>query len=190
MVAHMRTDGYRVDSYVLPFIVDERRAGSTLLQRVAGLVDVLADREVLMLYTSFLRPHGPSILWSYAPDAQSVGVGSTGGGVEVGGIGDVPPLDWDEFSRDLRLARTWSDDVHVFSLEGCVRQGFLARLRAFDWDQPVTPSLKMGVARRAEGLRRALRAALWTSAHPVIVLAGLVGLLWVLSRLRSTRKSS
>jgi len=185
LVARMRADGYRVDSYELPFIVDERRAGSTLLRRLAGLVDIPVDREVLMLYTSFLRPRGPGILWSYAPDAQSVGVGSTGGGVEVGGLGDVPPLDWDEFSRDLRLARRWGDDIHVFSLEGCVRQGFLTRLKTFDWDQPVTPPLEM--ARRVDGLRRALRAVLWASAHPFILLAGLLGALWLLYRLRRYR---
>jgi hypothetical protein len=186
LVAHMRADGYRVDSYEFPLIVDERRAGSTLLQRVAGLVDVPVDREVFMLYTSFLRPRGPGALWSYAPDAQSVGVGSTGGGVQVAGIGDVPPLDWDEFSRDLRLARHWGDDVHVFSLEGCVRQGFLARLKAFDWDQPVTPPLEM--AGQVERLRRVLRAVLWASAHPLVLLAGLLGGLWLLSRLRRPRK--
>jgi len=168
LVAQMRADGYRVDCYHMPPIVDERRAGSELLRRVAGLVDVPADREVLMLYTSFLRPRGPGILWSYAPDADSVGVGSTGGGVEVGGVGDVAPLDWAEFSRDLRLARCWSNDVHVFSLEGCVHQGFLARLRAFDWEQPIAPPLQ--AARRVNGVRRAARALLWASAHPYVVL--------------------
>ncbi len=186
LVAQMRADGYRVDGYQIPFIVDERRAGSTLLQRVAGLVDIPVDREVLMLYTSFLRPRGPGILWGYAPDTQSVGVGSTGGGVEIGGIGDVPPLDWDEFSRDLRLALRWSDDVHIFSLEGCVRQGFLTRLKTFDWDQPVTAPLEM--ARQVERWRRALRMVLWASAHPCILLAGLLGVLWLLSRLRHTKR--
>jgi len=186
LVTQMRTDGYRVDSYQFPFIVDERKAGSTLLQRVAGLADVPADREVLMLYTSFLRPRGPGVLWSYAPDAQSVGVGSTGGGVEVGGIGDIPPLNWDEFSQDLRLARCWSDDIHVFSLEGCVRQGFLAWLKTFDWAQPITPPL--ATARQVERVRKALRVVLWASAHPFVVLGGLIGALWLLSRLRSTRR--
>jgi len=186
LVVQMRADGYRVESYQFPFIVDERWAGSTLLQRVAGLVDISADREVLMLYSSFLRPRGPGILWSYAPDAQSVGLGSTGGGVQIEGIGDVPPLDWEEFCRDLRLARRWSDDIHVFSLEGYVHQGFLTRLKAFDWDQPVTPPLEM--VGQVERFRRALRVVLWADAHPFVVLAGLMGGFWLLSRRRrSTR---
>jgi len=135
-----------------------------------------------MLYTSFLRPRGPGVLWSYAPDAGSIAVGSTGGGVQVGGIGDVPPLDWGEFSRDLRLARRWSDDVHVFSLEGCVRQGFLARLRDFDWHQPVVPPSE--TAGQVEMMRQVLRAILWLSARPLVLLFGLLAVLWLLSHLR------
>lgn len=65
LLTEMRVDGYRVDSYHLPLIIDERKAGSTLLQRVAGLVELRADREVLMLYTSILRPRSrrPVELW-------------------------------------------------------------------------------------------------------------------------------
>ena len=185
LVARARADGYRVDSYVLPLILDERRAGSTLLQRFAGLVDVPADREIPMLYSSFLRPVGQGVLWSYAPEAGSVGIGSSGGGVDVGGIGDVRPLDWDEFSRDLLLAKSWTSDLFIFSLEGCVQQGFLARLKDFDWDQSATPPLE--TARQVEQFRKALRAVLWASAHPAITLGGLIGLTWLLSRRRGTR---
>ncbi|HEX8825445.1 MAG TPA: hypothetical protein VF794_36375 [Archangium sp.] len=162
LVARLRADGHRVDSYQLPFIVDERRAGSTLLQRLSGVLDLPVDREVLMLYTSFVRPHGPGVLWSYGPDARCAGVGVTGGGVEVPGLIEVPPLDWDEFTRDLRLARRWMEDLHVFSLEGCVRQGFLARLRDFDWRGPVeTPPAS---ARRLGWLRRVARGVLRVGA--------------------------
>ena len=74
-----------------------------------------SDRRVLMLYSSFFRPYGTAILCSYACGADSVAVGITGGGVEFPGINSAP-LDWDEFSRDLRLARRFCDDIHVFSL--------------------------------------------------------------------------
>jgi hypothetical protein len=186
LVAQMRADGYCVDSYEMPFMVDERKVGSTLLQRLTGIVDVHTDRLVLMLYTSPLRPRGPGILWSYAPDADSVGVGNTGGGVELAGISEIPPLDWNEFSRDLRLALYWSDDIHIFSLEGCVRQDFLTRLKTFDWSQPVVHPLE--TARQVERMRKAMWAVLWASIHPFVVLAGLAGGLWLLSRLRSTKR--
>jgi hypothetical protein len=170
LISQMKADGYYVYSYHFPFIVDERRVGSTWLQQLAGLVDVPTDRDVLMLYTSMFRPHGPGMLWSYAGDAESVGVGSTGGGVQIKGIGDIPPLDWVEFSRDLRLARRWTEDIHVFSLEGCVHQGFMERLKDFDWDGPVT--IPLGAARRVRLIRMGLQAILWLSVHPILFFLG------------------
>jgi len=163
LLAQMRADGYTVESYQFPFIVDERAAGSTLVQRIFGIVDVPADREVLMLYSSFLGSAGPAFLWSYAADAGGAGVGSTGGGVESA----LPVLDWDGLARDLRLAYRRAPEVFVFSLEGCVRQGFLVRLGTFDWDAPlVAPE---GVE-QVNAWRRALRAGLGASAHPWAVL--------------------
>jgi hypothetical protein len=155
LIARIRADGYRVDTYQLPLIVDERQAGSTLLQRLLGVVDLPAEREVLMLYSSFVRPHGAGLLESYGPQARSIGVGSTGGGVELPGAGAAPPLSWEELSGDLRRARRLCADLHVFSLEGCVRQGFLPQLRAFDWsgpeEAPKTTTRRMKLMRRAGG---------------------------------------
>ena len=185
LVAQIHADGYRVDSYLMPFIVDERRAGSTLVQRLAGLVDIPVDREVLMLYTSFFRPRGPAILWSYAADTDSVGVGVTGGGVDLEGTADKRFLDGEELCRDLLLAQRHTDDIHVFSLEGCVEQGFLARLREFDWAQPVTVPLAM--AAQVETWRKALRAGLWASAHPWLVLGGAAAVLALVRRLRRSQ---
>ncbi len=188
LVSKMQLDGHQVDSYHIPLMVDERRVGSTLLQRVAGLVDVPSDREVLMPYTSFLRPHGPGILWSYAADAQSIGVGSTGGGVDVAGLSSVPPLSWEELARDLRLARYWSDDIHIFSLEGCVEGGFLGRLIDFNWEGPVEVPYES--AKVIDRLRRGLRAVLWISARPYLLLVGLACLVCLLMKFRPRKRSA
>ncbi|MBN2007105.1 MAG: hypothetical protein JXA21_27385 [Anaerolineae bacterium] len=176
LAERIRADGHRLESYQFPFIVDERRAGSTLLQRLLGVVDLDVDREVLMLYTSFMRPEkfgpaGPGMLWSYGPEAQGIAVGSTGGGVTVGGVDQIPPLTWDEFSRDLLLAHHWCDHVFVFSLEGAVRQGYLTRLRDLDWSQRLPAPWRY--YREAERFRQVLRAGLWCSAHPWVIVAGL-----------------
>jgi len=56
LVRQVQLDGYLVESYQLPVILDERMIGSSLIQKVAGLVDLRVDREVLMIYTSALRP--------------------------------------------------------------------------------------------------------------------------------------
>ncbi len=174
LVERIRADGYRVDGYQLPFIVDEREAGSTLLQRLMGVLDLPVDREVLMLYTSFARPHGPGVVWSYAQRARAIAVGSTGGGVELPERVNFVPLTWEELSRDLRLAARWTRDVSVFSLEGCVRQGFLSRLRGFDWSEPV--QVPEEEVRRVDSLRRAARRLLKAGQHPMALPGALVGL--------------
>lgn len=177
LIAAARADGYRVDVYTFPLIAEERRAGSTLLQRFSGLVDLEADREVWMLYSSLFRPWGLGMLSSYAPDAHAVAVGVTGGGVDTGVV-DSRPLTWEEFSRDLRLAHQSTDDIHIFSLEGCVEQGFLPRLVAFDWSQrEEQPEIE---ARKVDIFRAGLRTLLFSSRYAWALLPGLVGaFLWV-----------
>lgn len=176
LVERMRADGWTVENYQLPPLADERRVGSTLLQRLFGLVDVRTDREVWMLYSSFFGSLGPAVLWSYGADAPAIGVGSTGGGPDIPGSPQVPKLTWEELARDLTLARHWSDDILIHSLEGCVDQGFLPRLRLFTW----RPALRPAMTSVGQALRSALRGLLWMSAHPRqgLVLAVLtVGLL-------------
>jgi hypothetical protein len=174
LVEQIRRDGYRIDSYQFPFIVDERLARSNLLQKVTGLVDVASDREVLMLYSSFVRPYGPGLLWSYGRHAQAIGVGSTGGGVELDGL-NQRALEWGEFARDLRLAWVFTDDIYIFSLEGCVRQGFLTRLRDFQWDKPIIDPVIM--AARVDRLRASLKTTLWLGSHPIALSAIALGIL-------------
>jgi hypothetical protein len=181
LVDRIHADGYSVENYQFPLIADERRTGSTLLQRLLGLVDVRTDREVWMQYNSFIRTLGPGLLWSYGPEARALAVGTTGGGPDVPGHPPMPVVSWDELARDLRLARHWSDDLFIHSLEGCVWQGFLRRLRSFDWGQAVTPPKTTPLA---EGLRRVLRGTLWASAHPWRVLSVVVGTTWLVSRWR------
>lgn len=175
LVRRMRAGGYPVHSYEFPFMVDDQRAGSTLLQRIFGVTDVPSDRRVLMIYSSFFRPYGSAVLWNYARDADSVGIGLTGGGVELDGIEHVAPLSWSEFTRDLRLAGSRCGDIHVFSLEGCVRRGFLERLQELDWagavNRPQPGSTIVTL------LRAGLWTALWSLAHPPVVVGLLVCIL-------------
>lgn len=171
LVALIHADGYPVESYQFPLIEDERCAGSTVLQRLAGIVDVPTDREIWMLYTSFLRPHGAGVLASYGPEAQAIGLGVTGGGVTEPGISAPAPLTWEEFSRDLRLAYLWCDDLFIFSLEGCVQQGFLERLQTFVWDLPIlTPEAAKA---RVDAWRSTLQSGLWLAQRLPFILAGL-----------------
>ncbi len=188
LASRIRADGYRVESYHIPFVVDERAVGAQWLRRAVGILDVPVDREVLMLYSSFLRPHGAAVLWSYAPEAEAIAVGSTGGGVTVGGADRIPPLSWEELRRDLLLAHRWSDTLYIFSLGGCVREGYLPRLREFDWSASVEPPLD--ALPKVERARRTFRALLWAGAHPGTVVVVLAALYWLARRLQRRREKN
>lgn len=135
LIDEIRADGYPVDAYVFPFVHQERLARTSALQRLTGMLDLRADREVCMLYSSFARPIGHALLDAYAAHFPAIAVGVTGGGVEEG-VDPPPPLSWEELARDLRIASRHTDEIYLFSLEGCVRQGFLPRLAHFDWAAP------------------------------------------------------
>ena len=179
LVEQVRADGWRVENYQFPLIADERQAGSTLLQRLA-LVNVATDHEVWMLYSSFMRALGPGLIWAYGPEAQAIAVGTTGGGPDIPGSPQMPTLNWEELAGDLRLARHFCDQILIHSLEGCVWQGFLPRLRSFEWADVQGPP---DGARAAAALRTSLRATLWASAHPWPVL-GITAAAWLAWRWR------
>jgi hypothetical protein len=202
LVRQVQLDGYLVDSYQFPVMLDERMIGSSLIQKVASLVDIRVDREVLMIFTSALRPYGPGVLWNYARECSTlepgiktrrarrrarfagtpaIGVGSTGGGMDIDFV-DKRPLEWLEFARDLRYAWHWCNDIYIFSLEGCLQHGYLARLKEFNWEGPLLYPTQQSIL--VGRWRRFLRSILWVSAHPFIVLFGLLSGVWLLARLR------
>ena len=179
LIARMHSDGYDVHSYEFFFAADERLTGSSLLSRLFGLAHVTADKHVGMLYSSFFRPYGVTVLETYVKAFDSAGIGITGGGVELEGLKDKAPLNWDELSQDLRIAAKSVRDIHIFSLEGCVQQGFLERLDGFDWARKPAPqsnvwSLLIPV------LRSFALSGLWILAHPALALAVVALILWVL----------
>lgn len=187
LIDRIHGDGYLVETYHFPFIVDERMAHSTMLQRLTGIVDLPdSDRELLMLYSSFSRPWGQGLLWSYAPYARGIGVGSTGGGVALEGVLATRPLNWAELETDLLLAHRHSDNIMVFSLEGCVQQDFLPQIQAMDWQADV--NLPLTYAARVDSYRGLLGRVLWLSGRPawlLFALALLVSLVtWIRRRTR------
>ena len=172
LIAQIHIDGYMVESYQFPVLADERTIRSTLLQRLTGIVDLPVDREIWMLYSSYFRRNGAGYLWSYAPQAQIIGVGSTGGGVDIGNT-DMTALGWDELSRDLRLAWHWTDQIYVHSLEGCIRQGYFTKINSMLWDQPIL--FPDEAAAPVDTARKVLQSCLWMCRNFIAVLASLLG---------------
>ena len=87
---------------------------------------------------------------------------------------DARPLEWEELARDLRLAWYYKDQIYVFSLEGCVRQGFLPLLSSFQWDAPIL--MPDSVTQRVRAWRETLQTTLWVSAHILHLLVAAAGL--------------
>lgn len=169
LVNLIRSDGFAVETYNFPFVVDERVSNSRILTRLLGTPPLNADREVLMLYSSFFEKGGEAVLWSYAQQANAVGLGSTGGGVEVDGENELRSMRWIDLRRDLLIARQFCRHIYVFSLEGCVRNGFMERLLDFDWDSPIDLPTHSG--RRVTLLRKGAQTLFWGFSHPLEILA-------------------
>ena len=182
LISTIRSRGYFVQTYQMPFLPAERRAQSSLPDRMLGTVDVRGDQEVLMLYTSFAHPRGAAIIWTLGPEAQAIAIGITDGGPSA----KPAPLNWSEFSSDLIVAGHFTRVIGVYNLEGCVRQGFLPRLEAMDWSQSVT--IPADAIRSADHLVLVLVLVLWISSHLLYLVVALVlAIAWIVWRWR-TRK--
>jgi hypothetical protein len=161
LVELIRADGFRAETYQFPLILDERRAGTSALQRTLGVVDLAPDREVLMLYRSLLPGlAGEALVDAYGAEAQAIAVGITGGGVEfLLEALDLRLLDLGRLLTELRRARRYTEHLYVFSLEGCVEAGFFEELCEADLSLPAPPARLAALASVARaGLRGLLRA--------------------------------
>ncbi len=178
LIREMQSRGYKVQTHQLMFIVNERNAHTTLLERIFGLVDVHSDREVLMLYTNFTRQLGAGLIWQYGPVAQTIAVGSTATSGDAATDAKKPPLNWEEFSRDLLVAHHFSPVIGVYSLEGCVRQGFIPKLKTMDWTQAVV--IPAESLKQTAQMGKGVHAVLWLGAHLLyFVAAFLLVFAWV-----------
>ena len=165
LVAEIRGDGFRVETYQYPWILDERRARSSLLQRSLGFVDVGADLEVPMLYESLApAPWGAAMIDAYGPECQAIGVGVSGGGEpELMTHFAGHELGLDGMLESLRRARRHTDRLYVFSLEGCVEQGYFEALLEADLSVPPAAVLQTRLVQVARFVARGLLRAepLW-----------------------------
>jgi hypothetical protein len=168
LVNLIRSDGYPVETYNFPIVVEERKASSEILARALGTPALDADREVLMLYSSFFDQNGDAILKSYARDSQGIGLGSTGGGVELEDGQPLSSMRWIDLRRDLLIAKEYSDHIYIFSLEGCVEKEFLDRLLEFDWSATVKVAPRD--LRKINVIRKLGQGLLWALSHPEPIL--------------------
>jgi hypothetical protein len=184
LIGELERDGYRVQTYQMPYVAAERREHSQLADRMLGSVDVPSNEEYLMLYASYARAAGAGIIRELGPGAQGIAIGSTDGDGAAGtGTG---PLSWDEFSSDLIVASQFSRKIGVYNLEGCVQQGFLEKLSTMDWSSEVV--IPAASVSRAERMGRIVRGLFWVSSHALLLASCMILLIAGLLKLRRNRK--
>ena len=158
LIVTMHLDGYEAHVFQMPVIADDRRAGTSLLQRALDIVDLPADVDVLMCSSSlpldpFGNDLGGALIASYGADADAISIGSAGDGdPDAEGY---TPLPWPALRRDLLLAAQHTELIYVYSLEDCVGRDLLPRIAALDWNAAARPTL------RGRALIGVLRAALF-----------------------------
>lgn len=191
LLQEIESDGYEVESYIINFMYDERHAKTQSLQKLTGILDLPTNKEIPMLYSSYLGENGPGYILEYGKEAEAIAIGITGGGVMIEGIDHGEVLNWEVFSRDLLLASQMAKEVHIFSLEGCVQQGFISRLKDFSFDKKTNAySNEQQTVKR---LRKRISFYLKLLDHPYglslsvafIILLALLLLFRLISRLRS-----
>lgn len=181
LLIRIQDDGYPIESYLFPPLLDERAVQTESFQRLLGVLDLPVEREIPMCYTSapFIEP---SMILSYGENLPAIAIGSTGGGPALMGGKPLPTLTWEALSRDLLLAQQVCTEIHLYSLEGCVERGFIPRLRDFDWRQPV--AVYSGELHEVPRTRRRLRWAMQVLDYPilttVVVVLLLIGAIWLL----------
>jgi hypothetical protein len=132
-------DGHPVESYFASFVKDETAIGSTAIQQLTGFLDVKVEKEIPMLYTSFMgNPYGLLKVYALDLNLPYVALGSTGGGVDT----TLPTLNWEQLAHDILVVAPSVQEIHIFSLEGCVQKGFLPKLLQFDYNQTITEAPK------------------------------------------------
>jgi hypothetical protein len=134
LIERIRNDGFSIESYYVPFIRRESQDGRTALQQATGFMDLETDKDIPMLYTSFMgNPYGTLKVMALDENLKYVALGSTGGGFDP----SMPSMTWDDLAYDLRLASRTAEELHIFCLEATVEKGFLPRLIGFDYNVPI-----------------------------------------------------
>jgi hypothetical protein len=138
LVKQIKADGYRAESYIFPFIYDERETHGQMLELLLGLVDVKSvDVEVPMLYTSGL-PLGIGFLKAYGTGLSAVAVGTTGGD-PLNSSYPTTYDNWEQLEQDLLYAYQYlTPNIYLYSLPGTVHNGWLQNIVALNWNKKLT----------------------------------------------------
>jgi hypothetical protein len=165
----IKQDGYPVESYYASFVKDETNIGSTSIQQLTKFLDVKVEKEIPMLYTSFMgNAYGLLKIYALDLNLQYVALGSTGGGVDT----TLTTLTWEQLAHDIRVVAPTVKEIHIFSLEGCIWKGYLPRLIDFDFSVTVVPNEKE--VKAAKSMQKMFIRASKVLSHPTLLFGSVI----------------
>ena len=197
LVLEMQSDGYKVESYLIPLIYEERLKKTSSLQKLIGMIDIETPVEIPMAYTSVM---GKGMISAYPCHGNPIGLGVTGGGVNIEGR-QPKFLKWEDLSRDLLVSNQQTSEVIIFCLEATVTNGWMNKIEHFDYSQPV-PDISRDVEAQIK-MRKTFQTVMVILDHPwlftleVLVILFLFfylvyksarGIIWISKRIISKRK--
>lgn len=183
VVAQMQAAGFVVELFEIPFVRDDRVSGTTIARRLLGLPDIAANRTVMQLQSSYVRPYGPGLIAAYAPEASSVMLGSMRGDAHNRALSDS------ELLRDLaHVTACGVTNIYIADMQAAVLSPDLANAIAERaWVTKTLPppdEYYQQVAR----MRAGVRALLWAGARPAVLLPLLIPVLLLVRRMLRTRQ--
>lgn len=175
LIETIRNDGYMIESYYVPVVRYETERGQTALQQVSKFMDLKTDKDIPMLYTSFMgNPYGTLKALAIDKNLEYVAIGSTGGGFDP----TMPSMTWEDLAYDLRVAAKTAKEIHIFCLEATVEKGFLQDLIDFDYEVPV-----IEYPEQVEAVNSMINRLMWIStilSYPTLFLTAIMVLLGVI----------
>ena len=104
LINTIRKDSFTIESYYIPFFRKESEKGRTALQQATRFMDLETDKDIPMIYTSFIgNPYGMLTVLATEENLKYVAIGSTGGGIDP----TLPRMSWEDLAYcSLPLFRT------------------------------------------------------------------------------------
>ncbi len=182
LISLIKADHYPVESYYASFIKDEVNLNQTAIQQATKFLDIKTDKEIPMLYSSFMgNPDGLIKIYGIDLKLEAVGLGSTGGGFDT----TLPTLSYEKLVHDINVAAKQSKEIHIFSLEGCAKNGYLSKLLDYKYDSTITLDSKQ--IQSIENLQTIVKRVSTILSYPTIFFLVLIAiisfLIWLIYRL-------
>ena len=169
LIDEIRQDGFKVESYFVPFIRYENEKGNTALQQVSGFLDITTDKDIPMLYSSFMgNSFGLFTVLAKEQGLKAVALGSTGGGFDT----TLPTMQWKHLEYDMKFASSFANEIHIFSLEGAVQKRFLSKINEINFKEPFEN--RNEEIKKVNDLKSTVLTVSSILSHPTILLVSLL----------------